>query len=145
MVVQSAIRPSIIFFYNEIQHSHIDNPKHPSLYYFSYVDSHPSKRVLVDNGSAINFISSMELEILKVSIKFLNAPTLIIRAFNNTLARKMGTVILSMKVGVREIPAICHVVEGEMQYRFLLGHSWIEDMDIVMLTLHRCLRFLYNE
>jgi len=58
------------------------------------VDSHPLKRVLIDNGSIIIVISSMELERIKVPIKFLNAPTLIIRDFNNTLDMKMGTFIL---------------------------------------------------
>jgi len=78
------------------------------------VDSYPSKRVLRDNGLAINVISSVALEILKVPIKFLNAPTLTIRAFNNTLEMIMGIAILLVKVGVREITVTCHVVEGQM-------------------------------
>ena len=68
----------------------------------------------MDNGSTINVIYLVELERLKVPIIFLNAPTLTIRAFNNTLGTTMGIVILLVKVRVREIATTCHVVKGEM-------------------------------
>lgn len=85
------------------------------------MDSHPSKRVLVNNGSKINITSSITLERLKVPIWFLNYSTLTIRAFENTLEIKMGIVILQVRVGVREITTTYHVLEGEMSYNLLLG------------------------
>jgi len=87
------------------------------------VDSHSYKRVLVDNGLDINVISSILLERLKVPIKFLNTPTLTIRAFNNTLAMIMGIVILPVKVRVTKITMTCHLVEGEIEYNLYLGQN----------------------
>jgi len=69
---------------------------------------------LVDNGFAINIIASIALERLNVPIKFLNALMLTIRPFNNKLAKTMGTIILPIKVGVREIAATYYMTEGEM-------------------------------
>ena len=56
--------------------------------------------MLIENGSVINVIYSMALEKLKVPIRYLNAPTLTIKAFNKTLATTMGIVILPFKVRV---------------------------------------------
>lgn len=69
---------------------------------------------------------------------------LIIRTFNKTLAMKMSIIILPVKVGVKEITTTCHVIEGKIQYNLLLGYPWIEDMDIVLSTLHRFLNYLHN-
>lgn len=99
---------------------------------------------MIDNGFAINVISFVALERLKIPTNILNALTLTIRAFNNTLATTMGIVVLPIRVGVREISATYHVVEGEMQYNLLLGHPWIEDMEAVPSTLHRCLKYLHK-
>lgn len=78
------------------------------------MDSHLLKRVLVDDGSTINIISSILLEKLKVPIYYLNIPTLTIMDFNNTLATIMGIIILPIKVRVKEIITTRHVVEGEI-------------------------------
>lgn len=110
-IVQSATRHDITFFQDEIQHPPPDKLKHPTLYIVAYANSCPSKRVLVDNGSMINAISYVVLEILKVPIHFLNVPTITIRAFNNTLATTMGILVLRVKVGVRELTTTCHVVK----------------------------------
>lgn len=79
--------------------------------------------MIIDNGSTINVIYSVALERLKILIQFLNAPTLTIRAFNNTLVITMGTVVLPIRVGIKEISMIYHVIEEEMQYNLLLGRS----------------------
>lgn len=143
-VVQTTTRPSITFFQYEIQHSNSERQKYPTLYIVAYVDSHPLKWVMIDNGSTINVISSIAFERLKIPTNFLNAPTLTIQAFNNTLETIMGTVVLPIRVDVREISMNYHVVEGEMQYNLLLGHPWIEDMEVIPSTLHRCLKYLHK-
>jgi len=76
--------------------------------------------VLVNNRSTINVISSLALERLKIHIQFVNALTLTIKVFNNTLAITMGTIVFLIKVGVREILATCHVVKDDIQYNLLL-------------------------
>lgn len=84
------------------------------MYIVAYAYSHPFKRVFVENGLEINVIFFVALERLNVPIRFLNAPIISIRAFNNTLATNMGTFILPVRVGFKEIIATYHVVEGEM-------------------------------
>lgn len=99
---------------------------------------------MIDNGSTINVISSVALERLKILINFFNAPPLTIRAFNNTMATMIVIVVLPIRVGIKEIIVTYHVVEGEMQYNLLLGHSWIEYMESIPSTLHRCLKYLHK-
>lgn len=122
----------------------LDKPRHPTLYIITYVDYRISKIVLIDNGLKINVISFIAFEILKVPIIYLNALTLTIRAFDNALATTMGTIILPIRVGVGEISTTCHVVKGEMQYNLLLGCLWIKDMESVLYTLHRCMKYLHK-
>lgn len=143
-VVQSAMRPSITLFQDEIKCPPPDKQKYPTLHIIAYVDSCPSKRVLVDNGSNINIISSMVIERLKFAIQVLNAPTLIIRVFNNTLAMIMGIMILLVRVGVQETSTTFHVVKAEIQYNLLLGQPYIEYMESVPCALHRCMKYLNN-
>jgi len=121
-----------------------DKPRHPALHIVAYMDSLPSKKILVDNRSVINVISSIVLERLKVLIRILNASNLTIMAFNNTLATTMGIIILLVKVGVREITSTYHVVEGDMHYNLLLDQPLIEYMESIPSILHICLKYLHN-
>lgn len=143
-IIQSASRSNITLYQYEIQYPSSDKQKHLALYIVAYMDSHPSKRILVNNGSTINIISLVALERLKVPIQLLNAPTLAIIPFNNTLTMTIGIIILPIRFGVTEISMTCHVVKGEMQYNLLLGWPWIEDMESILSTLHWCLKYLHN-
>lgn len=64
---------------------------------------------MIDNGSMINIISSVALDRLNILIKFLNAHTLTIMAIN-TLSTIMGIIVLTIRVGIKEILATYHVV-----------------------------------
>lgn len=113
-VIQTTNQTGITFYQDEIQHPESSKQKHPTLYIIAYVDSHLSKWVMINNSSAINVISSIALDRLKILINFLNAPTLTIWDFNNTLVTTMGIFILPIIVGVKEISMTYHVVKGEI-------------------------------
>jgi len=54
-------RPRITSYQDKIQHPALDKPRHPTLDNVAYVDSHPLKGVLIENGSTINAIFSVSL------------------------------------------------------------------------------------
>lgn len=68
----------------------------------------------MDNGLVVKVISLVAFERIEVPNKFLNASTLTIMAFKNTLEIIMVIVILPFMVRVREIIPTYHVVKGKM-------------------------------
>lgn len=61
-VVQIATQLGITFYHDEIWHPKSSWIKYLALYIVSYVDSHPSKWVMIDNDLVINVISSVALD-----------------------------------------------------------------------------------
>lgn len=76
---------------------------------------------MIYERSTINVVYKTMLQNLGIPMSYLSAPTLAIKAFNNTLYRTLRVVMIPIKVKVRLIPMPCHVVEGEMQSNIFLG------------------------
>lgn len=120
VIIQDYMRPSITFYMNEVYHIPGASNNHIAIYIIAYIDGKGVKRVMIDEGLAINVVSIVELHNLNILISYLSDPTFSIRAFNNNLYTIVGVVVIPIKVGVRLVSTTCHVVEGEMQYNILL-------------------------
>lgn len=51
---------------------------------------------------------------------------------------------MSIKVGPIALPTPIHVMSGELKYNLFLGRPWIHSMQVVPSTLHRQIKFIYN-
>lgn len=119
-MVQDYMRPSITFYMVETYHTPRSSKKHPAIYIITCIDGKGVKRVMINEGLVINVVSIATLQSLGISLFYLSAPTLAVKAFNNTLSTTLGVVMIPIKVGVRSVPMPYHVVEGEMQHNILL-------------------------
>ena len=99
---------------------------------------------MIDEGSIINLVSITIFQHLNITLSYLNALMLAIKAFNNTLSTTLCLVVLMLKVGAKSIPTACHVVEGDMQYNIILDQSWIDEMEGVSSSKHGCFKYFYE-
>lgn len=108
--VQDYTRLCITFYMDEIYHSLRSSCKYPTIYIMAYIDNKGVKWVMINEGSIINVVSTMVLQHLNILLSYLSAPTLVSRAFNNTLSSTLGVVVLPLRVGARSILIAYHVV-----------------------------------
>ena len=94
---------------DELYHSLGASHKYPTIYIISYIDNKEVKRIMIDEGSMINVISTIALQHLNIPLLYLSALTLIIRSINNTFSTTLG-VVLPVMVGARSITIAYHVV-----------------------------------
>ncbi|KAA0050566.1 uncharacterized protein E5676_scaffold945G00230 [Cucumis melo var. makuwa] len=74
-----------------------------------------SRRILIDNGSAVNIMSKSTMRQLGILMDELS---------NSKLAS-----------------ALFHVIDSKTTYKLLLGRPWIYGNGVVMSTLHQCFKF----
>ena len=56
----------------------------------------------------------------------------------------LGIITLPIIVGPVTLPTPIHVMLGNLTYNLLLGSPWIHSMQVVPSTLHRQVKFIYN-
>lgn len=74
--------------------------------------------MFIDNGLIINIISSITLSNLNISFSHFTSPTLILRAFKDTLYSTLETIVLSIKVGDKTLHTLCYVIKGDMKIEY---------------------------
>ncbi|GLJ36816.1 hypothetical protein SUGI_0742690 [Cryptomeria japonica] len=67
-----------------------------------------------------------------------------IRGFDNVAKSSLGIITLPITVGPVTLPIPIHVMSGNLTYNLLLGRPWIHGMQVVPSTLHRQVKFIYN-
>lgn len=117
---------------------------HPPLFIIDSTKGHNIKSVLINNGSSLNVVSSSTLSDLNILQSSLSSSTLQLRVFIDTISTTMGTIVLSLKVGPKNLHTLFHVIKGALQYNILLGKPWIDEMNDVSSTLHQCLKFIHE-
>ena len=61
------------------------------------------------------------------------------------IPRKCARIITSpIKVGNKVLNTLFYIIEGKPSFNFILGRPWIDDMDGVASTLHRCFKFYFE-
>lgn len=97
---------------------------------------------MIDEGS--NIVSTSTLQNLNIYLTYLSAPTLAIRAFNNTLSTTLVVLMTPLKVKVVSIPTACHIMEGDITYNIILIRPWINKMEGISSSKHGCFKYLYE-
>jgi len=139
--VKSCDLGAITFYEHDIIESGLLGP-HPSLFIVAFMEGQNFKRVLIDNGSSLNVISSSSLNHINIPQSSIFSSTLEPRTFNDTISTTMSTIVFPLKVGPRIVHTLFHVIEGNLQYNLLLGRPWIDEMKCVPYTLHQYIKFI---
>ena len=70
--------------------------------------------------------------------------TMKVKGFDG-IPRKCARIItLPIKVGKKVLNTLFYIIEGKHSFKFILGKPWIDDMDGVASTLHRCFKFCFE-
>jgi len=107
-------KPSITFYDHEIKHWKNSFEFDPPLHIVAGVDGKIFKGVLIDEGSAINIISTASFQNLNIPFSQIKAPTLQLRAFNYALCPTVGSISVPITVGSKIVQTILQVIEGDI-------------------------------
>ena len=113
------------------------------LYIKIHLDGKPVSRVLVDNGAAINIITTAMMRRLgKQDCEQKPAPMTIMN-FMGKAEKSKGILVAEVTVGEKTKTTGFYVVDAATNYNVLLGRDWIHTSLCVPSTLHQCL-LLWN-
>ena len=102
-------------------------------------------RVLIDNGSTLNVCPMSTIEHLNVDTSLIRPTTMIIRAFDGTLRKVQGEIELAIGIGPRSFMVNFQVIKVDSPYNMLLGKPWLHAVGAVASTLHRRLKFPFED
>lgn len=103
------------------------------------------KRILIDEGFAINIISTTTYKNLNLPFSHICAPYLQLRSFNDALCSTVGSISFPITMGSKRVQILLQVIEGDiMQYKQFLGRPWIRDMQFIPLTYHNYLKYIHD-
>jgi len=67
-----------------------------------------------------------------------------VKGFDGILRKCAGIITLLIKVGNKTLKNLFYITEGKPSFNFILGRPWINDMEGVASTLHRCFKFYFE-
>ncbi|XP_031127546.1 uncharacterized protein LOC116029639 [Ipomoea triloba] len=118
-------------------------PHNRPMFVEGYTRGQKLKRILVDQGSAVNILSLRALKNLGGSSDELAQSRLMIQGFNQGWQRAIGIINLNLRVGGLSSSVVCHVIEARTSYNLLLGRPWIHENGVVPSSWHQC--FMYEK
>ena len=101
--------------------------------------------VLIDNRLTLNVCSMSTLECLNMDTSLIHPTTMIIRAFDGTLWEVQGEIELAIGVGLMFFMINFQVIKVDSPYNMLLGGPWLHAVGAVSYTLHRRLKFPFED
>src|SRR3989449_2806416 len=101
--------------------------------------------VMVDDGSALNVCPLKLLPKFKIDVSELKPSSVVIRAYDNTRRGVEGTFIAKVKVGPVESMVTITVLDIPATFAVLLGRPWFHPLGGVSSTLHRKIKFPFND
>ncbi|CAN1244008.1 hypothetical protein LINPERPRIM_LOCUS5901 [Linum perenne] len=114
------------------------------LYIKAKLDEVPVSRALVDNGAAVNVMSTRMLKKLGKNTCDLIPTEVFVTSFNGGSTSAKGILSVVVGVGSQEKMSIFFVVDGVVSYNALLGRDWIHASKCVPSSLHQCM-MLWNK
>ena len=101
-------------------------------------------RVLVDLGSAIDFLQLPAFKQMKFSLGMLNSARRILYGFNNEITTTLGDVALPVKVGPMTQRVIFSIIKYLGPYNAIMGRDWLCSMKVIPSTYHQTVNYLTN-
>lgn len=94
------------------------------------------KRVMIDNGSALNICTLKFIKQAGYTEADIISEVITIKSYNNLERTTEGTILLPIKVGPIIQETLCHVIDLNLPFNILLGCPWIHAMKAVPSTYH---------
>jgi len=135
----------VITFYPSEKPSKDVTKLHPPL--FVEVEAFGSivKRSLIDGGEALNITTTHLLSQFDPNLLPPREETTIrVKAFDGTPKKCVRIITLLIKFGKKMLNTLFYIMNGKPSFIFILGRPWIDDMEGVASTLHRCFKFYFE-
>ena len=114
------------------------------LFVTGYIREQEVNRILIDGGSAVNFLPLKILKELGISLDELLPSKLMIQGFNQGGQRAIGKIRLHMLIGEIESNALFHVIDAKTTYKVLIGRPWLHEYGVVPFTYHQCFKYFQD-
>ena len=105
------------------------------LFVTGYIREQEVNRILIDGGSAVNFLPLKILKELGISLDELLPSKLMIQGFNQGGQRAIGKIRLHMLIGEMESSALFHVIDAKTTYKVLIGNHCCMSMVLCHLRI----------
>lgn len=102
------------------------------------------KITLVDVGSTLKVCSVSLLDRLNIHKSTIRHDSLSIMGFDNVAKKSLGVIIIPLTIGVVTLNTPIHIMSYQLSRNLILGREWIHAMNSVPSTLHRKIKYIYN-
>jgi len=92
------------------------------------------------NISTTHLLSQFDPDLLPLR----EETTMRVRGFDGIPKKCAGIITLLIKVGKKTLNTLFYIMDGKPSFNLILGRPWIDDMEGVASTLHRCFKFTFE-
>jgi len=138
-------KEEVITFYPSEKPSKDVIKLHPPLFIKVETFDSTVKKSLIDGGSALNIATTHLLSQFDSDLLPLREETTMrVKGFDDTLKKCARIITLPIKVGKKMLNTLFYITDGKPLFNFIIGRPWIDDMEGVESTLHRCFKFYFE-
>ncbi|XXG82685.1 hypothetical protein AAC387_Pa10g0585 [Persea americana] len=105
----------------------------------------PIHRVQINQGSALNLISTSALEELGIPPCKLSHTSVSIFGYDGSAQRPIGKIRFRLQIGDLISEVTVYAIKTPSCYNILLGCPWIHENGVVPSTLHQCIKFVGDD
>ncbi|XP_074351988.1 uncharacterized protein LOC141691146 [Apium graveolens] len=127
--------------FDESYMEHVKRPQHNSLVISLRVENCLIKRILVDNGSAVNIMIFDTLCQMGLTEGDMEKKHTTLVGFSGETNKIIGEIHLPTYAGGINLLQKFLIIDGGSTYNIILGRAWIHDMCVVPSTLHQVIKF----
>ena len=137
--IAKAKSPTIQF--DETDMEHVIEPQHDSLVISLPVGNCLIRRILIDNGSAVNIIMLETLQQMGLTEADMVKKSIVLVGFSGETKRTMGEISFpTYAQGMNSLQKFL-VINCQSTYNIILGRPWIHDLEAVPSTYHQVVKF----
>ncbi|XP_070015589.1 uncharacterized protein [Nicotiana sylvestris] len=103
------------------------------------------KRVMLDGGSRVDICPLSTLQRMEIGTERIRPNKVCLRAFDGIKRDTIGEIDLILTIGHMDFEVTFQVLDMDTSYNFLLGKPWIHAAGVVPSTLHRMVKFEYED
>ncbi|KAM1734169.1 hypothetical protein ACFX11_019695 [Malus domestica] len=107
------------------------------IYVAAHLEGVPFKRVLIDEGAAVNVLPAKQMKKIGRGVEDLIPTDLTVSSFSGAITKTHGILPLEMDLGSKQIMLAFFVVDCTSTYGALLGRDWIHQSLAIPSTLHQ--------
>ena len=125
-----------------INPTRVITPHYDALVLTLCINNFDVHRVLIDPGSAADFLHLPAFQQMKVPLDHLSSAGRVLSGFNGATTLTVGDIVLSVKVGSVTLQVLFSVVEDLGPYNAIVGQAWLHAMKAIPSTYHQTISYL---